>query len=54
MKPLSSLEDRIRSVRQGFRAGQPLDYRIKLVRERHQAAKKKSVRRMQVNPNRKA
>lgn len=54
MKSLPALEDRIRSVRQGFRAGQPLDYRIKLVRERHAAAKKKSVRRVQAHLDRKA
>jgi hypothetical protein len=41
MKLHSSLDARIRSVRRGFRAGQPLDHRIKLVRERHQAARKK-------------
>ena len=54
MKPLTSLDARIRAVRQGFRAGQPLDYRIALVRERHQAATKKAGRPIQVRLDRKA
>lgn len=52
MKSHSSLDARIRSVRRGFRAGQPLDHRIKLVRERYQAARRMEKGIVKVSPDR--
>lgn len=47
MKPLS-LDERIRSVRRGVRATQPLQARIDLVRKKESAAAKRAPRTVQV------